>query len=692
MMNFFDTIKNIEIYVNNTQNALIECNYLKDYTKDLYYPKNLNLRIKEIITPYGEILDSASPNLRIIRNGIKETEKAIQSKLQEILSKSSSKLSQATISIRDDRYVIPVKNDFKSSIKGIIHGESASGETVYVEPIVVCNLNNKLNSLKEDEQREIYNILREVSLSISEISDELEKSYLIIEQLDMIFGKAGLSNKLNCCKPKVNKNGIVNLLDCYHPLLNVEKVVSNNIAIGKDYKGIIITGPNTGGKTVLLKTVGLLSLMVKFGLLIPCNENSEIMIFDDVFADIGDEQSIDQNLSTFSSHLKNVIDIMNNVDENSLVLVDELGSGTDPSEGSALAISIFDYLINKKCLVIASSHYAELKIHAYQANNVINASVEFDIKTLKPTYKLLIGVPGESNALKICRSLGLHSEIIEKAEGYASQNNNEINLTLEKLVKRSHELAKELELSRLQNKELKEKIIKLDEEIERTYKEREDILRKAEIDSRKILENNQNRIDELIAELSEMKLRNGKEHEIAYVKHKYRDMKENSYVDIPVLLEKSEIEEKDKVLVITYNCYGEVVKKLKGDKYLIQMGNATITTSKDNLKLVKDNKIESSFVSSKTKPINVDIKKKSVSMRLDLRGMRYEEAAPLIDDYIYDAVYAGFQQVSIIHGFGTGVIRELVHKKLKNNSEVESFRYGGQNEGGQGATIVVLKK
>ena len=692
IMNFFDTIKSISLYEQQAKGYLIPCPCFNKYSDMLYYPKDLNLRIKDIITPYGEVLDSASSNLRLIRRQIKDTEKNIQSKLHEILQKSSSKLSQATISIREDRYVIPVKNDFKGTIKGIIHGESASGETVYVEPLIICELNNKLNSLREEERREIYNILKEVSESLKEISDPLIENYYVIEKLDLIFGKASLSNKLNGKRVKINKKGIVNLIDCYHPLLNVPKVVSNNISIGKDYQGIIITGPNTGGKTVLLKTVGLLSLMVKMGLLLTCHENSEIMIFDEVFADIGDEQSIDQNLSTFSSHLKNVINIMNNVNENSLVLVDELGSGTDPQEGSSLAISIFDYLISKNCLVIASSHYAELKIHAYESDKITNASVEFDINTLRPTYKLLIGVPGESNALKISKIYGLPDEIIKKAEKYVSSSNNQLNETLEKLIYRSHELEKLNKIALEKNKELNEKLNKLNEEIELTYKMRDEIINKANEDANKLILSKQNKIDELIAQLSEMKLKEVKQHEISDLKFAYRNLK-NENIETVVYDNNKEIDVNDKVFIITYNCYGEVIKKVKNDKFLVQMGNATVTVSKDNLKLASNNEIKKNkdIVPNKQNIVtNVPVKK--VKMSLDLRGMRYEEAAPLIDDYIYDAIYAGFLQVSIIHGFGTGVIRELVQKKLKNNPNVESFRYGGQNEGGQGATVVVLKK
>lgn len=685
---FLDTTKEIELYIESLENALIDALYLKENTKELVYLKNLNLRIREIVDSSGEVLDTASSELRAIRRSIREAEKNIQSKLQEIISKNGSKLSQSVVSIRDGRYVVPVKNDFKGSIKGIVHGESSSGETVYIEPLIICEINNKLNALLEEEKREIFRILKEISSNIAVEYDLLVKNYYIIEKLDLIFSKAELSIALKGNKPKVNNKGIVNLKNCHHPLLNVEKVISNDIVIGKDYQGIIITGPNTGGKTVLLKTIGLLSLMVKMGLLIPCDEDSDIMIFDNVYADIGDEQSIDQNLSTFSSHLKNVIEIMNNVTPNSLVLIDELGSGTDPIEGSSLAIAIFDYLLSKKCLVITSSHYAELKVHAYNRDDIINASVEFDINTLKPTYKLLIGVPGESNALKISKLLGLPEEIIKNAEGYVNKSNNEINQTLEKLIERSYKLNDEIEKANKLKVELNEKVLEAERKIEEAYKEREAILKKAEDDSKKLLEKNQNKIDELIAKLSELNTREIKSHEVADLKYEYRNLKNNTNVDIPNLPENKEICEKDRVFVITYNAYGEVIKKLKNGKFEVQIGNASITVSKDNLKLAPN----ANTTVLKNKQVKDFTPTKKISMSLDLRGLRYEEAEPLIDDYIYDAIYAGFNQVTIIHGFGTGVMRELVQKKVKNNPNIESFRYGGQNEGGNGVTVVTLKK
>lgn len=681
-----DTVKNIIIFNDSLVSHQIDNYYFNNFVNQINYPKDLNLKIKNSINTFGEVLDSASANLEFIRRNIRNTEKGIQAKLHEIVSKNASKLTQSIISIRNDRYVIPVKNDFKNSIKGITHDESASGETVFIEPMIICEMNNQLNSLKEEEKKEIFRILKDLSLKISEYSELLLIDYNVIVDLDFIFGKANLSVKLNGNKPKINDDGIVEMLNCYHPLLNVEKIITNNIFIGKDYQGIIITGPNTGGKTVLLKTIGLLSLMVKMGLLVTCSSESNLAIFDDVFADIGDEQSIDQNLSTFSSHLKNVNQIMNSVNHNSLVLLDELGSGTDPQEGAALAIAIFDYLISRDCLVIASSHYAELKIHAYENPKIINASVEFNTETLHPTYKLLIGVPGESNALKISKILGLPDEIIDKAENYAYNNNNEINLTLEKLINQSATLEKKLNEIRDKEYRLSKRLEEVNRIKEKTALEKNKILEEASLKADEIIRKSMKDIDALVNDLQNMKLREVKQHEIASVKHQIKELKESTNIEVEVIPSNVEIKVGDRVFIESYQTSGEVIK-INKNRYDVSVGNATVTVKKEDIRLTKQETPVQLIKST-----HQFAPRKTVKLSLDLRGMRYEDASELIDDYLYDAFYAGLDQVSIIHGFGTGVIRELVQNKLRSNHNVQSFRYGGQNEGGQGATIVTLKE
>lgn len=684
--NLLDTIRDLEIYNNKLIDANIDNRHIKEKIKLVEYFKDLNIKIRKIVTPYGEINDDASPTLKSIRKRQKDLEKAIQSKLIETLQKYGDKLSSQNVSMRNDRYVIPIKTDYKNHVKGIIHDQSSSGETVFIEPQIVVELNNELNHLREDEKKEIFNILRNISNDIDCYYDSLSLSFDIIRNLDVIFAKAKLAKIMNATRPLINNNGVVNLLNCYHPLLNVKKIVSNNVSLGKDYKGIIITGPNTGGKTVLLKTVGLLSLMVKHGLLLPCNNNSEIAIFDNVFCDIGDEQSISQNLSTFSSHLKNVITIMNKVTNNSLVLIDELGSGTDPIEGSSLAISIINHLLRINCDIITTSHYSELKLYAYNNDKLINASVEFDVNTLKPTYRLLIGVPGMSNALKIASTLGLSKNIIDDAQNYVNEKNDNLGVALDKLVQQSTELDKKIRILETERNELEHLIFVQKNEINKTINERNKILEKANLEKDRIIEKTKADLESLLYEIQSLKNKSVKPHEISDLKYKIRNLNNNDL----------QLEEDNSIFEVTigmpvyvkgYNSYGTVIKELKNDYYEVQIGIASVKVPKEDLVKDANNKSIKKVVQN-NQIISV---KKNVSSKLDLRGLRYEEASDAIDKFIDDAIYANIKSVTIIHGFGTGTIRKLVHDKLSKNKYVEEFHYGGQGEGGQGATIVNFK-
>ncbi|MGD9886820.1 MAG: endonuclease MutS2 [Bacilli bacterium] len=683
---FLDSTKANILFLDTMTGHNIMVPLFEDYVKQLYYPKDLNRRLKEIVNPYGEILDSASENLRLIRKSIRDSERNIQNKLQELLAKNSQKLSQATISIRNDRYVLPVKADSKGAIPGIIHDQSASKETVFIEPLAVLEINNRLNTLKEDEKNEIAQIIRTIAYEIDNYYNELTNNFQIFVNLDLVFAKAQYALNINAKKPKINDQGFVDLLNCRHPLLNVEKVIPNNISIGKNYQGIIITGPNTGGKTVVLKTVGLLALMVKMGMLLPCDENSEIMIFDNVFADIGDEQSISQNLSTFSSHIRNVIDIIHQVSDHSLVLLDELGSGTDPVEGSSLAIAIFDYLMEKDCLVIATSHYSELKIHAYDSEKIINASVEFDSITLKPTYKLLLGIPGQSNALNISKHLGLPEVILKQSEKYVGAKDNDLNKIIAKLTTQTTELDKKLAMVANNNETLIKKIKDNDALQQTLFDEKNRILKVAEEEARKIIANTSKKMESILNELEQMKLKEIKLHEIAEIKHQIKEAKEEAKIQMDFIPDERELSINQQVYVENYACYGTIIKKRQNNKYDVQIGNAQVTIEKQFLRLTEQTKTEQPIKTSTALGV-----KKTVSLSLDLRGMRYEEAKDILNKYLDDAAYANLHQVSIIHGFGTGVLRELVVNSLKASPLVENFRFGGAGEGGQGVTIVNFK-
>lgn len=684
--NLLDSIKSNFVYLEKLENSKISAAFFTHYLNQLTYHKELNLRIKEIIDPYGEVKDDASSHLKEIRRKQKEIERNIKNKLQECIQKNTDKLSQTTISIRNDRYVLAVKNDYKNTLKGIVHDQSASKETVFIEPTAIYVLSNELNEKKEEEKEEIFRILREASLLINDVFESLTQSYHILLELDIIFAKASYAIKIDAKKPRINKNHFLNLEQCFHPLLNVEHVIKNNIVLGKDYQGIIITGPNTGGKTVLLKTIGLLSLMVQAGMLIPASENSDVMIFDNVFADIGDEQSIYQNLSTFSSHLKNVIHMMNQVTPNSLVLLDELGSGTDPAEGASLAIGIFDYLIDQNCLVIATSHYSELKMHAFHSKKLINASVEFDEMTLQPTYKLLIGVPGMSNALKIASNLGLKEEVLAKANAYLFTKNDNLNLMLQKLIQQSHQLDNKIK----ENEEKLNILTKKENEIEslkQTIQDKESmIITQANQKASELIARSMHQMEELLNDLKATKNKAVSLPEIADLTHRIRDLQQTQ-ISGDHIQENKEIELDDTVYVKSYDCYGKVLKILNNNKYEILVGNASLKLDKKNLLLAKPIAIKQEPRTSGGISL-----RPQVSSSLDLRGKRYEEAKDMIEAYMDQAVYAGLQIVSIIHGYGTGTIRKLVQEILKTNSHVEEYRYGGQNEGGMGATVVTLKK
>ncbi|MDD4212948.1 MAG: hypothetical protein PHY42_06110, partial [Bacilli bacterium] len=573
--NFLDTMKANYLYYEKCENANIEAPYYFEHLERLMYVKDLNLRIKQIINPYGEILDDASPTLKSLRREHREYEKRIEQRLQEILQKENSKLTQAVVSMRNDRYVIPVKNDYKNAIKGIIHDQSASRETVFMEPLVVYQMTNELKTIVLKEQEEIERLMMEISLAIDDHYDDFIASYEELISMDIIFSKAQYGITLHASRPTIRRDGILDLTECYHPLLNVENIVKNNVRMGEGYRGIIITGPNTGGKTVLLKTVGLLALMVKAGMLIPCGANSSIPVYRGVYADIGDDQSISQNLSTFSSHLTNMIDMIHEANDDSLVLLDEVGSGTDPIEGAALAISIFDYFMSKKCHIIATSHYSELKLHAYHTEGIINASVEFDEITLKPTFKLLIGVPGMSNALKIAARLGLPEKIIEAATQYTFKKSDDINQILERLVTESHELEKKLKHASEEITNYQMKTSELEGEKRRLLASERSILENANQQAKKLIEESLEEINELLLELKNKKNAAVKLHELADLTHRIREL-ENKSIEEGFIEEEHVIGLNDQVFLKRHQCYGVVKKILPNDRFNVQVGNATM--------------------------------------------------------------------------------------------------------------------
>lgn len=686
----FDTIKACEKLQNSLLKEKMQTPHFNEHLENLVIDYDLDSLIKKAIAPNGDILDTASPELLNIRNKIKSLERNIKNKIQEILANEAGKLSQATVSIRNDRYVLPVKAEYKNSFKGVVHDTSASLLTVYIEPHAIYELNNTLNKVKEEEKEEINRVLRLLSKRAGNISDTLINNYMSIVDLDFIFAKASYAIIIKASRPKINTNHQLDLINAYHPLLNVPKVIPNSISFGEKERGIIITGPNTGGKTVLLKTVGLLVLMVKCGLLVPCDENSNVMIYDMVCADIGDEQSIQNNLSTFSSHMKNIVNILETVTPNSLVLFDELGSGTDPKEGSSLAMAILKYLLEHKISFITTTHYSELKAFAYNHPEVINASVEFDETTLQPTYKLLLGVPGSSNAFSIAKRLGLKPEIVEAAAATTYQSNDELQILINKLERKARDLEKRLIQVEAEKNKYKVLNEELGNELLNIDRVRDEIIEKANQEAKKLIEKLTFEANRILEEARQLvKEKDLKLHQVIDLKHQVNVLHDEKITKENNNEISGPIEVNDPVYHNQFGQYGVVTKKFKNNTFEILLGNVRIKVKEKDLKKVAETpKVEKKQAKS---TISVSKTSKSVKLSLDLRGERYEDAKILLDRYLDDCQLHNIKQATIIHGYGTGVIRELVQKTLKASRYVESFRYGGAGEGGSGATVVTFK-
>ena len=650
---------------------------LTKYIDSLIELDNLNKEIDRCIQLDLTISDNASLDLVRIRRQIKLLEVKLKNKLQEIISSKREMLTDSNIAIRNDRLCLQVKQEYKNTLKGIIHDQSATGQTIYIEPQATYEINNELLSEQNKEKEEINKILRMLSSNIGSYASELEYNIENITILDLISSKAKYGKDFN--KPELNNEGYFEFVNAIHPLLDREKAVPLNISLGKKYKTIIITGPNTGGKTVSIKTVGLLTLMAQAGILIPV-KSAKIAVFDNIFSDIGDEQSIEQSLSTFSSHMKKIVFIANNITSNSLVLLDELGGGTDPVEGSALAISLLNYFMEKNARTIITTHYPSIKEYGYENDEIINASMEFNEETYMPTYRLLLGISGKSNAFLISKHLGLDENIINDASNYLYQDNSS-SLLMKNIEEKGLYLNKLIE----ENESLKKDIInekkKYQEELKELEAKREQILKKAKEDANNIYVEAKEKASELMKDVEGLLNEQTKLNDVAVVKHKINSLKTEQEVNLNI----KELKVGDTVLIINYNCNGEITG-IKGDKYKVRFGN-----------------FEKEFKISELKYAYTEVKKepkpkkytdkvfKSVSTKLDLRGYRYEDAYIALDKYIDDCVCAKLPNCTIVHGFGTGTIRKLVWDYLKNNKFVKSYRYGEQGEGLNGATIVYFK-
>jgi DNA mismatch repair protein MutS2 len=642
-------------------------------------------RITETIDE-SQVLDHASEALLRIRRKIKSEEGRIRDRLNDIIrGGSQKKLSDSLITMRNNRYVVPVKVEHQGEFNGIVHDMSSSGQTVYMEPMAVVQMTNQIQRLREEEQSEVERILYQLSSEVAEVSEELGMTDDALHHIDMVFAKAKYGAKIRGSKPEVMASGGIYLPAAFHPLIPGDEVVKNDIEMDEETLAVIITGPNTGGKTVTIKTIGLSVLMAQAGIPVPARDGSRLRLFEKVYSDIGDEQSIEQSLSTFSSHMTNITGILEEADDNSLVLLDELGAGTDPEEGAALAISILEYLLDKHTTVVATTHYPQLKSFSYTREDTVNASVEFDVETLSPTYRLLMGIPGKSNAFEISNKLGLDSTVIERARKLAGRDSTDVNDMISALERHTktaqdneretHELLRESE--RLNN-ELKSYMNDYE-----AYKEK--LRKEAREKTNRVIKDAEAKADDIIRTLEDMKKLGAdiQEHELIDQKKALSDSYQQEDIRKKERAEKIEqISPGDEVDVLSYGQKGEVIE-VKDDTITVQMGIIKMKVGKDEVKRRKKEK--------QKRTVSRRIGKSPVKRELDLRGERYEEAIQKLDRYLDQVILSNYNEVEIIHGKGTGALQKGVQQFLKSHSKVKSFRGGMPSEGGFGVTIVEMK-
>ncbi len=672
---------------------------LEAHFSNLYSNEGVINKITSSIIDENTLDDKASPELQRIRKKIRNLEQDIRSKLNDMIHSSSfSKyIQENVITIRNGRFVIPIKEEYRSQVKGFVHDVSNAGSTLFIEPISIFEWNNEINQLKLEEEVEIEKILQQLTSLFYPYIEELQKDVEIIRTLDFIFAKAKYSKAISGITPIINTKKEIHLINARHPLIDSHKVVPISLELGKDFSSLLITGPNTGGKTVTLKTVGLLTCMACSGLNIPADEHSSIFVFDNIFADIGDDQSIADSLSTFSSHMTNIVEITKQANENSLILVDELGSGTDPVEGANLAIAILDYFKNLGSLTIATTHYQELKKYALVTAGFENASVEFDIETLSPTYKLLIGVPGKSNAFEISQKLGLNTSIIKKAKSLMSSNDVQFEELLKNIYDNQLSIEKEKEKIEADSKEislLKEKLQKQNIEKEKQEKE---IINTAKTKARNILLEAKEDASEIIKELSNATnskevntLRNSLNTKINAIK---LEKTTSNTVDDSKKLLKEDIYPGKEVLVPSFNQTGTILSNVsRNNEVQVQIGSMKINLNIDQLQNSKNaNSGKKSSYTTTHSPASHISKSKTVKPEINVIGMNVEEATFVIDKFLDDCSLARLETVRIIHGKGTGKLKNGIHQFLKTNAHVKSFRLGTFGEGEMGVTVVELK-
>ncbi|MGM0213291.1 endonuclease MutS2 [Enterococcus sp. AZ109] len=682
-------------FIDDLMDSELEFSRLYFWVEQLVTLPELSGRLRRSIEEDGRIKDEASTELRTIRSQIRRSEQNIREQLDGLVrGKNAKYLSDAIITMRNDRYVVPVKQEYRGIFGGVVHDQSASGQTLFIEPKQVVELNNRLRQQQISERTEIERILSELSAELVPYRREILHNAYVLGRFDLMNAKARFAKELKAVVPELSEENQVLFKQARHPLLNQETAVPNDIMIGGDYQAIVITGPNTGGKTITLKTLGILQLMGQAGFPLPVGEESRMGIFEEVFADIGDEQSIEQSLSTFSSHMTNIVSILDRINDRSLVLFDELGAGTDPQEGAALAIAILDAVGAKSSYVMATTHYPELKIYGYNRPNTINASMEFDVDTLSPTYRLLIGVPGRSNAFEISRRLGLDPIIIESAKQIIddeSQDLNDMIADLENQRKMTeteyHEVRHYVEESETLYRDLKNAYSYF-------FDEREKEMENARKKANELVQEAQEKADKIIKDIRQLQLDGQghvKEHQLIDARTQLEDLKQNEQLKKNKVLQKAKAKKQfksgDEVIVETYGQRGTLLKKMGNHDWQVQIGILKMTISEEDMTLTAP-------IEEPQQRVITGIQRgagSQVKPELDLRGKRYEEALAEVDQYIDAALLANYAQVRIVHGKGTGALRKGITEYLKNHRNVKNFEFAAANEGGNGVTVVTFK-
>ena len=690
-----------------------EFDSLEPYFAGLEPLTPLNNEIKRCIISEDEVADEASPGLSHVRRSMKNIASRIHNQMNALLNSNRSYLQDGVITMRDGRYCLPVKAEYKNQVAGMVHDQSSTGSTLFIEPMAIVRLNNELRELEIQEQKEIQAVLASLSEQAAPHIDAIRMNMELLGQLDFIFAKAGLSRHYRCSAPVFNDRGYIHIKDGRHPLLDPKTVVPINIWLGKDFDLLVVTGPNTGGKTVSLKTVGLFTLMGQAGLHIPAWEGSELAVFDEVFADIGDEQSIEQNLSTFSAHMTNTVRILNQADARSLCLFDELGAGTDPTEGAALAIAILSFLHNMKCRTMATTHYSELKVFALTTPGVENASCEFSVETLRPTYRLLIGVPGKSNAFAISQKLGLPDYIIEDARSHLEAKDESFEDLLASLESSRLTIEKEQEEIKAYKEEISQLKTRLTQKEERLKERQDKMMKNAAEEAQRILREAKETADQTIRQINKLGTAAGYNKELEAERAKLRDQLKKTDDKLAVKakgpsqpISPKKIKIGDGVKVLSLGLKGTVssLPNAKGDLF-VQMGILRSQVNIRDLELLKEDDISATLSDGSggrniwtpakgkgTGSGKIKMSKSfSVPTEVNLIGMTVDEAMPVMEKYLDDAYLAHMPSVRVVHGRGTGALKNAVHQRLRKLKYVKEFRLGEFGEGDSGVTIVTFK-